>query len=92
MVEPIVCTTLPKVDEVGTSLVAVPTAQALVARPESMAPNDNLANDDSGLPNSTTAESEIVCRMSSWLYMYWPDPGKLDYPVWYYGWSSFHDP
>jgi hypothetical protein len=53
-------TTLPKVDKVGTSSAEVPTAQALVARPD-----DNPADDDPGLLNITAVESEIICWMSS---------------------------
>jgi hypothetical protein len=51
-------TTLPKV---GTSSAEVPTAQGLVARPGSKALVDNLADDDPGLLNFATVESEIVC-------------------------------
>jgi hypothetical protein len=58
-------TTPPKVDKAGTSSVEVPTAQALVARPGSKAPNGNLADDVPDLLNITVAESEIICRMSS---------------------------
>jgi hypothetical protein len=58
-------TTPPKVDKAGTSSVEVPTAQALVARPGSKAPDDNLADDVPDLLNITVAESEIICRMSS---------------------------
>jgi hypothetical protein len=60
-------TTLPKVDKAGTSSTEVPTAQALVARPGSKAPDDNLADDNAGLLNFTAVESEIVCQMSSQL-------------------------
>jgi hypothetical protein len=62
--EPMVHSTLPKVDKAGTLSVDVPTAQALVARPGSKAPDGNLANDDPGLLNFAAAESEIICRMS----------------------------
>jgi hypothetical protein len=62
--EPIDRTTLPKVDKVSISLVEVPTAQALVARSRSKAPNDDLVDDDPGLLNFTTVEFETVCRMS----------------------------
>jgi hypothetical protein len=44
-----------------------PTAQALVARSRSKALDDNLDDDDPDLLNFGTAESEIICRMSSWL-------------------------
>jgi hypothetical protein len=60
-----VCTTLPKVDKAGASSTEVPTAQALVARLRNKASDDNLADDDFGLLNFTTVDSEIVCRMSS---------------------------
>jgi hypothetical protein len=60
-------TTLPKVDKAGTSSAEVPMAQALVARLRSKTPDDNPANDDPGLLNSTAVESEIICRTSSWL-------------------------
>jgi hypothetical protein len=63
--EPMVHSTLPNVDEVGTLSVDVPTAQALVARPGSKASDGNLSNDDPGLLNFTAAESEIICQMSS---------------------------
>jgi hypothetical protein len=45
-VAPMVHTTLPKEDNMGTSSVEAPTAQALVARLESKAPDDNLGDDD----------------------------------------------
>jgi hypothetical protein len=44
--------------------VEVPTAQALVARSRSKAPNDDLVDDDPGLLNFTAVEFETVCRMS----------------------------
>jgi hypothetical protein len=53
-------TTLLKVDKVGISSVEVPTAQALVAQSGSKALDNNLTDDDPGLLNFTTAESEIV--------------------------------
>jgi hypothetical protein len=56
--EPMVHTTLPKVDKVGTSSAEVPMAQALVSRLGSKA-----LNDDPGLLNFTTVESETICRM-----------------------------
>jgi hypothetical protein len=62
-----VLTTLPNVDKVGTSSMEVPTTHALVARPGSKAPDDNLADDNPSLLNFTMVESEIVCRMSSQL-------------------------
>jgi hypothetical protein len=58
-------TTLPKVDNVGTSSAEVPTAQALVARLRSKALDDNLTDDDPSLLNFTVVESKIVCRTSS---------------------------
>jgi hypothetical protein len=58
-------TTPPKEDKVDTSLVKAPTAHALVARPGSKVPDDNLANDVLDLLNFTTVESEIICRASS---------------------------
>jgi hypothetical protein len=61
MVVPMVCTTLPKEDKVDTTLVEVPTAQALVAHLGSKVSDDNLVDNDPNLLNFTTAESEIVC-------------------------------
>jgi hypothetical protein len=58
-------TTPPKEDKVDTSSVEAPTTQALVARPGSKAPNDNLVDDDPILLNFITVESEIICQMSS---------------------------
>jgi hypothetical protein len=73
---------------VDTSPAGVPTAQALVARPESKAPNDNPGDDDPGPLNFVVTESETVCRSSSRLQTYWPDSGNqtfrfgiLDGPV-----------
>jgi hypothetical protein len=71
-------TTLPKEDKVDTSSAEVPTAQALVARPRSMVPNDGLGDDNPDLLNFATVESEIVCWMSSRLQKCWPDSGKPD--------------
>jgi hypothetical protein len=42
VVVPMVCTTQPKEDKVDTSMVEAPTAQTLVARPRSKAPDHNL--------------------------------------------------
>jgi hypothetical protein len=42
MTEPMVRTTLPKVDKAGTPSAEVPTAQALVARPGSKALENEL--------------------------------------------------
>jgi hypothetical protein len=91
-VAPMVCTTLPKEDKVGTSSVKAFMTQSLVARPGSKVPNDNLVDDDPDLLNFDVAESAIVCRMSSRLQMCWSDSGKPDNPVWYSGWSSFCAP
>jgi hypothetical protein len=44
-------------------------AQALVARPESEAPDDNLGDDDPDLLNATVVGSEIACQTSSRLQM-----------------------
>jgi hypothetical protein len=54
-------TTPPKEDNVDTSSAEASTAQALVARPGSKAPDDNLADDDPVLLNFAAVESEIVC-------------------------------
>jgi hypothetical protein len=64
-------------DKVGTSSADALTAQALVARLGSKAPNDNITDDDPDPLNFTAAESKIVCRMSSRLRRCWPDSGKL---------------
>jgi hypothetical protein len=58
-------TTLPKQDKADTSSVEAPTAQALVARPGSEAPDDSLGDDDPNVLNFATGNSEIICRMSS---------------------------
>jgi hypothetical protein len=62
-------TTPPKEDTVGTSSAKAPMAQALVARPESEAPDDNLGDDDPDLLNATVVGSEIACQVSSRLQM-----------------------
>jgi hypothetical protein len=62
-----VCTTSPKEDKVDTSSAGVPTAQALVVRPGSKTPGDNLIEDDLDLLKFDMAEPEIICRKSSWL-------------------------
>jgi hypothetical protein len=54
MAEPTVWTTPPNVNKVDTSSVEALTAQALVARLGSKAPNDNPTDDDSDLLNFTT--------------------------------------
>jgi hypothetical protein len=87
-----VCTTPPKKDKVGTSLVKAPTAQALVARQRSKVSDDTFADSDLELLNFGVAESEIICRTSSRLQSCCPDSGKLDYPVWESRWSSFCAP
>jgi hypothetical protein len=85
-------TTLSKEDKVGTSLAEAPTTQALVARLESEVSDDNLGGDALVLLNAAIVGSEIACRTSSQLQMCWHDSGKLDYPIWDSGWSSFHAP
>jgi hypothetical protein len=67
-------------------------AQALVARPGSKASDDNLVDDDPDLLNFDAVGSKIICRMSFWLQRCWLDSGKLDCPVWDFGWSDFCDP
>jgi hypothetical protein len=67
VVEPMDRTTPPKEDKVGTSSAEAPTAQALVARPESEAPDDNLGDDNLNLLNFVVVGSEIACRTSSLL-------------------------
>jgi hypothetical protein len=74
-------TTLPKEEKADASSVEVPTAQALVARPESKAPDDDLDDNDPDLLNFAVAEFEIVCQTSFRLQSYWPDLGKPDCPV-----------
>jgi hypothetical protein len=54
-------TTLSKEDKVGTSLAEAPMAQALVARPKSQVPDDNLGDDNSDLLNFAVVGSEIAC-------------------------------
>jgi hypothetical protein len=63
--EPMVHTTLPKVDNVDASLAEAPMARALVARLGSKAPDDNPADDDPDLLNFTMVEFWIFWRMSS---------------------------
>jgi hypothetical protein len=63
--EPMVRTTLPKVDKAGTSSAEVPTTHALVARLGSKVLDCNLADDDPGLLHFTVAESKIVYQTSS---------------------------
>jgi hypothetical protein len=82
----------PKEDKVGTSSTEAPMSQALVARPESEAPDDNLGGDAPVLLNATIVASEIACWMSSQLQMCWADSGKPNYPVWDFRWSDFHAP
>jgi hypothetical protein len=77
---------------VDTSSTKAHTAQALVARPESKAPDDNLVDDNLDPLNFAMVESEIVSRMSSQLQKCWPDSGKPNCLVWYSGWSSFCAP
>jgi hypothetical protein len=85
-------TTPPKEDKAGTSSVVAPTAQALVARSGSKAPDDSLADDDPDLLNFAAAKPEIICRMSSRLQNCWPDVVKLDCLIWHFEWSDFHAP
>jgi hypothetical protein len=54
-------TTLSKEDKVGTSSAEAPMAQALVARPKSQVPDDNLGDDNSDLLNFAVVGSEIAC-------------------------------
>jgi hypothetical protein len=49
--------TLSKVDKADTSSVEAPTAQALVARPESKAPDDTPFDDDPNFLNFIVAAS-----------------------------------
>jgi hypothetical protein len=79
-------------DKVGTSSAEAPMTQALVARPESEASDDNLGGDAPILLNAAIVGYKIACRMSSQLQMCWLDSGKLGCPVWNSGWSSFHAP
>jgi hypothetical protein len=51
------CTTLPKVDKVDTSSAKAPTAQALVARLRSKAPDDAPVDNDLNLLNFIVAVS-----------------------------------
>jgi hypothetical protein len=85
-------TTPPKEDKVGISSAEGPTAHAFVAQPDSEEPDDNLGDDDPDLLNFTVVGSKITCRMSSYLHTYWLDSGKLDCPIWDFGWSSFCSP
>jgi hypothetical protein len=62
-----VCTTPPKEDKVDTSSVEAPTAQALVARPESKSSDDNLVHDYPDLLKFDVEESEIIYQMNFWL-------------------------
>jgi hypothetical protein len=60
-------------------------AQALVDRPVSKVPDDNLTDVNPNFLNFDTAESKIVCRMSFRLQMCWPSSRKPNCPVWYSG-------
>jgi hypothetical protein len=75
-------TTPLKENKVDTASVEVPTLQALAARPESNAPDDNFGDDDPDLLNFVVVGFEITCRTNSQLQMCRPDSGKLDCPVW----------
>jgi hypothetical protein len=57
VMEPMVCTTLPKVD---TSSTEAPTARALAARLGSKVPDDNPCDDDLDLLNFAMVESWIT--------------------------------
>jgi hypothetical protein len=60
-------TTPPKADKVDTSSAKVLTAQALVARSGSKAPDDNLADDNLDLLNFTTVESDVTPHVTETL-------------------------
>jgi hypothetical protein len=92
VVAPMDRTTQPKEDKVRTSSMEAPTAQALVARPESEAPDDNLGGDAPVLLNAAVMGFKIACRMSSQLQMCWPDSGKPDCLVWDSRWYGFCAP
>jgi hypothetical protein len=64
-VAPIDRTTLPKDDKVDISSMEVPTARALVTRPESKRPDDNVVDDDPNLLNFAAVGFEVACRTSS---------------------------
>jgi hypothetical protein len=87
-----VLTTPPKEDKVDASSTEAPTAQALVARLGSKAPDDNLTNDDSDRMNFIAVESEVVCWMRIRLQRCCPDSGKKDCSIWYSGWPGFYSP
>jgi hypothetical protein len=78
VVAPMDRTTPPKEDKVGTSSMKAPMALALVSRPESEAPDDNLGGDAPDLLNAAVVGSEIAGRTSSWLQMCWPNSEKPD--------------
>jgi hypothetical protein len=61
MVAPMDHTTPPKEDKVETSSAEAPTAQALVARSKSEAPDDNLGGDAPVLLNVAVVGSKITC-------------------------------
>jgi hypothetical protein len=63
-----------------------------VAQLGSKALDDNLADDDPDLLNFDAADFEINCRTNSRLQRCWPNLEKLNCPVWYFGWFSFHTP
>jgi hypothetical protein len=92
VVAPMDRTTPPKENKVGTSSAEAPTAQALVARQKSGAPDDNLSGDAPNLMNAAVVGFETTCRTSSQLQMCWPDSGKPDCPIWDSGWSDFRAP
>jgi hypothetical protein len=63
-----------------------------VVQSKSKASDDNLIDNNPVLPDFNVAEFEIICRTSSQLQSCWPDLGKSDCPVWYFGWSGFRAP
>jgi hypothetical protein len=71
-------TTPPKEAKAGTSSTEAPIVQALVTRPRSKTPDDNLADDDLDLLNFDATESKIVYWTNSQLQMCWPDSEKSD--------------
>jgi hypothetical protein len=74
-------TTLSKVDKANTSSAEAPTAQALMTRSGSKAPDDAPTDDDPNLLNFVTSVSWIDRRMIFLPQKYWPNPEKSDAPV-----------
>jgi hypothetical protein len=85
-------TTPPKENKEGTSSAEAPTAQALVARQKSGAPDDNLGGDAPDLMNAAVVGFETSCQTSSQLQMCWSGLEKPDCPIWDSGWSDFCAP